>query len=121
MNYTQEYQKYLQHFVDNLKLKIILPKNIEELDNLSEKLDNLILKIWSNIESEYNSRSISIEKIEKEIKYNVTFLDSITKKLSNDKFIKNAPQNVIDIEYKKKSDTEEKINILEKQLKEIKL
>ncbi len=50
-----------------------------------------------------------LEKIDSEITHLKKFLNSIDKKLSNEKFISNAPKQVIDLEMKKKSDSESKI------------
>jgi valyl-tRNA synthetase len=49
------------------------------------------------------------EDLEKELDYYRGFLDSLNKKLSNDRFVQNAKPEVITLEKKKKSDTEEKI------------
>jgi len=42
------------------------------------------------------------------------------KKLANEKFVNNAPPQVIDTENKKKEDAESKIKSLEQQIKELK-
>ena len=47
--------------------------------------------------------------LEKELVYYKGFLESLNKKLSNERFVQNAKPEVIDLEKKKKSDTEEKI------------
>ena len=60
-----------------------------------------------------------IKKLEQELKYTQGFLDSVTKKLSNEKFVSNAPPKVIEAERKKQSDAEEKIRILKEQIKGI--
>ena len=57
-----------------------------------------------------------INKIEDELSYAKGFLKSVQKKLSNSKFVKNAPKNILDIEKKKALDTKEKIKILRKSL-----
>ena len=57
-----------------------------------------------------------IKKIEDELSYANGFLKSVQKKLSNSKFVKNAPKNILDIEKKKALDTKEKIKILRKSL-----
>jgi valyl-tRNA synthetase len=49
------------------------------------------------------------EELEKELAYFQGFLESLNKKLSNERFVQNAKPDVIDLERKKKSDTEEKI------------
>jgi valyl-tRNA synthetase len=56
------------------------------------------------------------KKIEEELNYLNGFLKSVDKKLSNERFVQNAPQQVVALEQKKKADAEEKIKLLEKQL-----
>ncbi|WP_149304769.1 valine--tRNA ligase [Pareuzebyella sediminis] len=57
-----------------------------------------------------------IKKIEEELKYTKGFLKSVQKKLSNERFVNNAPENVIALERKKQADAEAKIETLEKSL-----
>jgi valyl-tRNA synthetase len=61
-----------------------------------------------------------IEKIKEEVKYHRGFLTSVMKKLDNERFVQNAPASVLELERKKKSDAESKINSLEKRIKELK-
>jgi valyl-tRNA synthetase len=49
------------------------------------------------------------EELEKELFYYQGFLESLNKKLSNERFVLNAKSEVIELEKKKKTDTEEKI------------
>jgi valyl-tRNA synthetase len=56
-------------------------------------------------------------KIRTDLEYFRGFLDSVMKKLNNERFVKNAPPAVIELENKKKSDTESKIKSLEEALK----
>ncbi|HEY4936234.1 MAG TPA: class I tRNA ligase family protein, partial [Puia sp.] len=49
------------------------------------------------------------EELEKELIYYNGFLDALNKKLTNERFVKNAKPEVVDLEKKKKLDTEEKI------------
>ena len=58
-----------------------------------------------------------IEKLQKELDYAKGFLNSIMKKLGNERFVQSAPANVVELEQKKKSETEAKISALEEQLK----
>lgn len=64
--------------------------------------------------------AIDIEKekaeLEKEINYTEGFLNSVMKKLSNEKFVSGAPQKVVEMEQKKKADAEEKIKKLRESL-----
>jgi valyl-tRNA synthetase len=57
-----------------------------------------------------------IRKIREELDYTRGFLKSVQKKLSNPRFVDNAPQKVVDLERKKAADAESKIETLEKSL-----
>ncbi|MCC5917906.1 MAG: valine--tRNA ligase [Cryomorphaceae bacterium] len=57
-----------------------------------------------------------IEKIKTELKYLQGFLKSVTKKLSNERFVANAPEAVVANEQKKMADAEAKIAQLESRL-----
>jgi valyl-tRNA synthetase len=54
--------------------------------------------------------------IDKELKRLRGFLIGVSKKLSNERFVNNAPEQVIAIERKKQADAEAKIKVLEEQL-----
>lgn len=56
------------------------------------------------------------EKITAELEYTKGFLNSVMKKLGNERFVQNAPEAVIAVERKKQADAEGKIKILEEQL-----
>jgi valyl-tRNA synthetase len=56
------------------------------------------------------------EKLTSELHYTRGFLASVEKKLSNERFVANAPENVIALERKKAADAKEKILLLEKNL-----
>ena len=56
------------------------------------------------------------EKLQAELKYTQGFLASVEKKLANERFVAQAPEQVIAIERKKASDAEEKITMLKKSL-----
>lgn len=58
-------------------------------------------------------------KLEEELKYTRGFLTSVMKKLSNEKFVSGAPEQVVANERKKQADAEAKIAALEAQLAEL--
>lgn len=62
-----------------------------------------------------------IEKQETQLKHLQSFLAGINKKLSNEKFVANAPEAVVSLERKKQSDSEEKIAALKESLAELKV
>ena len=53
-----------------------------------------------------------LKKLEADLKYQEGFLQSVLKKLSNEKFVNNAPAKVIEMERKKQADAEAKIATL---------
>ena len=59
-----------------------------------------------------NIAKLEIDRMEAELKYKIGFLESIRKKLNNEKFISKAPANVIDMERKKMLDAENTITSL---------
>ena len=61
-----------------------------------------------------------IEKLEAQLKHLEGFLNGINKKLTNEKFISNAPEAVVAMERKKKKDSEEKIAVIRESLKALK-
>lgn len=56
-------------------------------------------------------------KLEEELTYTRGFLKSVEKKLSNERFVNNAPAKVVEIEQQKKQDAEAKIQAIESSLK----
>ena len=61
-----------------------------------------------------------IKKQEAELKHLEGFLISVQKKLSNEKFVANAPAAVVDMEKKKQSDAESKIAALKESIEKLK-
>ena len=57
-----------------------------------------------------------LKKLEADLKYQEGFLQSVLKKLSNEKFVSKAPANVIEMERKKQSDAETKIAALKESI-----
>jgi valyl-tRNA synthetase len=61
-----------------------------------------------------------IEELEKELNYQQGFLNTVNKKLANDKFVNNAPEKVVETERKKQQDAEAKIKALKEQIERLK-
>lgn len=57
-----------------------------------------------------------LKKLEADLKYQEGFLQSVLKKLSNEKFVNNAPAKVIEMERKKQADAEAKIATLKESI-----
>ncbi|MBT8282724.1 MAG: valine--tRNA ligase, partial [Muriicola sp.] len=95
--------------------------NIEEITTISKAPEGVLsFRVKSNEYFIPVSGSVDIEaeikKITEELNYTKGFLKSVEKKLSNDRFVNNAPEAVVAIERKKATDAEEKILTLEKSL-----
>jgi valyl-tRNA synthetase len=100
---------------------------IQKLSNLSaialtkEKLDNATSFMVGAAELSIPMvKKIDITKMRegilKDLEYQRGFMDAVEKKLSNERFVKSAPANVIALERKKKEDAESKIKALEESL-----
>ncbi|MDO4691429.1 MAG: valine--tRNA ligase [Porphyromonadaceae bacterium] len=61
-----------------------------------------------------------IAKLEADLEYQRKFLASVEKKLSNESFVQRAPEQVISLERKKKSDAESRIATIEQSLASLK-
>ncbi|MFT5570942.1 MAG: valyl-tRNA synthetase, partial [Cyclobacteriaceae bacterium] len=60
-----------------------------------------------------------IQSISKELGYTRGFLKAVDQKLSNERFINNAPEAVVKTEQTKRADAEAKIKSLEESLKKL--
>ena len=119
---------------DALELLVKGPHN-EYLDSILEKMGNLsAIKEVSEkpaaassfivAATEYSiplADNINVEeelkKLSAGLEYNESFLASVRKKLSNERFVANAPEKVVAIERKKESDTLEKIAAIKAAIK----
>ncbi|MDW3209226.1 MAG: valine--tRNA ligase [Reichenbachiella sp.] len=95
--------------------------NVGSIAATDKKVDNAASFIVNRTEffvplGEHAKAEDQKEEAEKEIKRLKGFIIGIDKKLSNEKFVNNAPEQVVAMEKKKKADAEAKIAILEAQL-----
>ncbi len=104
---------------------VIKMANLEEIVEVNEK-DNMASAFMVGTR-EYavplgNMIDIDaeIEKQEAQLKHLEGFLAGVMKKLSNERFVQNAPEQVVALERKKQSDSEEKIAALKESLAALK-
>ncbi len=95
--------------------------NVKDIETVEEAPDGaLSFRVKSNEYFIPVGGAIDLEaeiaKINEELNYTRGFLKSVEKKLSNERFVNNAPKAVVDLERKKASDALEKIQTLEKSL-----
>ena len=98
--------------------------NLSVLNYVDKKVDGaLSFRVKSNEYYVPLSGSINIEEeiatLTQELEYTKGFLNSVMKKLSNERFVNNAPEQVIANERKKQSDAEAKIKTIQEQLSSI--
>lgn len=96
--------------------------NLSTIDYVDEKVEGANSFLIKSTEFYIPlSDSVNIEeeikKLEEELKYTQGFLMSVQKKLSNERFVNNAPEKVISIERNKQADAEAKIKVIKEQLK----
>ncbi|MBE0650114.1 MAG: valine--tRNA ligase [Bacteroidales bacterium] len=96
--------------------------NIEVIETVSEKPEGVL--VFTVGAQEYyipRSKNVDVEteinKIEEELDYTRGFLKSVIQKLSNERFVNNAPEAVVEKERQKQADAEARIQVLEEQLK----
>ncbi|WP_296146783.1 valine--tRNA ligase [uncultured Flavobacterium sp.] len=99
--------------------------NISSLEYVSEAVNGaLTFRAKSNEYFVPISGAINVEeeitKLTEELKYNQGFLKSVQAKLSNEKFVNNAPEKVLEIERKKEADALSKIAMIEQSLASLK-
>ncbi|CAI8376439.1 MAG: Valine--tRNA ligase [Flavobacterium sp. SCGC AAA160-P02] len=112
-NYTNEFNEIIQKLT-----------NTSQVIEVTDKVEGASFRVNSN---EYfvpiSIENIDIEgeiiKLELELERAQSFLFGIQKKLSNDRFISNAPDKVIALERKKESDTIAKINTIKSRLESL--
>ena len=61
-------------------------------------------------------KEAELKKLQEELQYAEGFLNSVMKKLSNEKFVNGAPEKVVAVERQKKADAESKIEALKAQI-----
>jgi len=69
--------------------------------------------IESKVEMDTSSQR---DTLEKDLQHLKGFLESVNKKLSNERFVSNAKPEVVDLEKRKKADAEAKIKAIEESL-----
>ena len=113
---------YYQNKILDGQLKSVLEKLtncelIKSKKNESSKMNSILVgKHNYFIESDKKLSEADILKVKEDLDYNIGFKNILEKKLSNKKFVDNAPNQVIENEKKKLDDINSKISSLENKL-----
>ena len=109
-NYTSQFNEVIQKLT-----------NTSKISEVEEKVEGASFRVNSNeyyipVPIENIDLEAEIKKLEAELERAQGFLLGVQKKLSNERFIKNAPEKVIILERKKEIDTAAKIRTIETRL-----
>jgi valyl-tRNA synthetase len=104
---------------------IIKSVNLSNLLQTADNVPNAISFIIKNNEFYVALGNLlnveeELQKLETELKYAQGSLEIVMKKLTNERFVANAPANVIELERKKQADAESKITALSLRITELK-
>lgn len=107
---------------DSIVLKMA---NLESIDVVAEKDSTAAAFMVGTLEyavplGDMIDVDVEIEKQEAQLKHLEGFLEGVMKKLSNERFVANAPEAVVALERKKQSDSEEKIAALKESIASLK-
>ncbi|WP_127845134.1 valine--tRNA ligase [Psychroflexus aestuariivivens] len=111
-------------FTKDLDSIILKMGNINHLDYVNAPVDgSLTFRVKSNEYFIPVQGAIDVEaekaKLHEELTYYQGFLKSVEKKLSNEKFVNNAPEQVVNIEKQKKADAEAQIETIQASLESL--
>ena len=107
---------------DSIVLKMA---NLESIDVVAEKDSTAAAFMVGTLEyavplGDMIDVDVEIEKQKAQLKHLEGFLAGVMKKLSNERFVANAPEAVVALERKKQSDSEEKIAALKESIASLK-
>ena len=107
-----------------IKASLMKMANLEKISFIKEKpAQSHAFLIHSKEFSIVSAKTIDLdserETLQKELDYTRGFLENVLKKMSNERFINNAPPKVLEIEKKKQADAEAKIETLMESLRKL--
>jgi valyl-tRNA synthetase len=108
------YQKYAALVIKlaNIKNYSFTTESVVNAKSFIISTDEFFVPVAIDVEKEK-------EELEKELQRQEGFLLAVSKKLSNEKFVNNAPEDVVAIEKKKQSDAQQRIEMLTKALQQL--
>ncbi len=99
----------------NLEKISLVNEDVKGAVSFRVKTSGFFVGMGSNVDVD-----AELAKLEEELNYTKGFLNSVMKKLGNERFVNNAPEKVVEIERKKKADAEDKIKALEERISALK-
>ncbi len=116
---NRSYNKIFESIISRLS-------GIETITKAAEKPENVSQFIAKKVEyfiphGKLIDKDAEIKKLTEELNYTNGFLNSVMKKLGNERFVNNAPAPVLEKEKIKQADAEAKIKALKEQIKNLKI
>ena len=113
-----------ENYPPHLELAISHLTNLESIENINDKVEGAFGFMVGRHRfyipfSQGFDKETEKAKIQKDLDYQLGFLNSVRIKLSNEKFLNGAPEAVVDNERKKEADAVAKIVILEEKLADL--
>ncbi|MFO7828497.1 MAG: valine--tRNA ligase [Bacteroidales bacterium] len=97
---------------------IVKMANLSKIETTHQKIEGAVSFMVKSAEFYIELGNLvdveeEIKKLNEELAYQKGFLNTVMKKLNNERFVKNAPEKVVNIEKQKQADAEAKIKVLE--------
>lgn len=109
------------HYISIIK-KLVFLNKIEYSEKDKFKYVNSFIigsiEFFIPLEGDIDLKS-ELDRLNKELDYNLKFLKSVENKLKNKSFIDNAPKDIVEKEKKKVSDAKSKIEVIKKALSDL--
>src|SRR5690606_20965009 len=113
-NASQEFDSLISK-LGNISILSYVSEKVEGALSFRVKSNEYFIPIVDAIDVE-----AEIKKLTEELKYTEGFLKSVQKKLGNERFVNNAPEQVVSAEKKKEADALAKIKTIEESLASLK-
>jgi valyl-tRNA synthetase len=113
--------KSAQRLSPEIESVIVKLAGLEKMDYTDEKVDGSASFLVKSSEffvplGGFVNEEEERAKLVQELEYTKGFLASVLKKLNNERFVNNAPAQVIEVERQKQADAEGKIRVIEERL-----
>ena len=112
-NYHREYNPLLQKMANLNRVEEIAEKRSDAAAFIV-KTTEYFVPLGGSIDVEEE-----LKKLKADLAYQEGFLASVLKKLSNERFVQNAPAKVIETEHAKRHDAEAKIKALQERIAQL--
>jgi valyl-tRNA synthetase len=119
--YIQTANKKGYAAIENILCKQVNAESVQHTD--TTVADTIVVavekdKFFIETEKQLDTATVKAELL-KDLEYQKKFLESVAKKLSNERFVQNAKPEVVDLERKKQADAEARIRTIEESLQNL--